>query len=67
MLDKIQNEFKISQREIVVICEETMSKMQVLDVVVNKLALPRPSEAAVFIMAPSRQAYSETQGNEAVL
>lgn len=67
MLDKIQNEFKISQREIVVICEETMSKMQVLDVVVNKLALPRPSEAAVFIMAPSRQAYSDPQGNEAVL
>lgn len=67
MLDKIQNEFKISQREIVVICEETMSKMQVLDVVVNKLALPRPSEAAVFVMAPSRQAYSDPQGNEAVL
>lgn len=50
-----------------VICEETMSKMQVLDVVVNKLALPRPSEAAVFVMAPSRQAYSDPQGNEAVL
>lgn len=67
MLDKIQNESNISHRETVVICEEKMSKMQVLDVVVNKLALPRPSEATIFIMAPSRQAYSGPQGSEAVL
>lgn len=39
--------------------------MQVLGVVVNKVALRKPSEVTVFTMAPSRQACSDPQGNKA--